>query len=68
MCDIQGHSSGSHVKSFPNVVNERAHDAMDVLEQLLGNRRIMTKKENIPAKYLAKMKPRRVNTQSIEQK
>ena len=53
---------------LPNDVNERAHDAMDVLEQLLGNRRIMTKKENIPAKYLAKMKPRRVNTQSIEQK
>ena len=53
---------------LPNDVNERAHEAMDVLEQLLGNRRIMTKKESIPAKYLAKMKPRRVNTQSIEQK
>ena len=53
---------------LPNDVNERAHDAMDVLEQLLGNKRIMTKKEKIPAKYLAKMKPRRVNTQSIEQK
>ena len=53
---------------LPNDVNERAHEALDVLEQLLGNRRIMTKKESIPAKYLAKMKPRRVNTQSIEQK
>ena len=53
---------------LPNDVNERAHDAMDVLEQLLGNKRIMTKKDNIPAKYLAKMKPRRVNTQSIGQK
>jgi len=41
---------------------------MDVLEQLLGNKRVMTKKTNIPAKYLAKMKPRRKNTQSIEQK
>lgn len=29
---------------LPNDVNERAHDAMDVLEQLLGNKRIMTKK------------------------
>ena len=53
---------------LPNDVNERAHDAMDVLEQLLGNKRIMTKKTNIPAKYLAKMKPRRNVTQSIEQK
>ena len=53
---------------LPNDVNERAHDAMDVLEQLLGNKRIMTKKTNIPSKYLAKMKPRRINTQSIEQK
>ena len=53
---------------LPNDVNERAHDAMDVLEQLLGNKRIMTKKENIPAKYLAKMKPRRVNMQSLGQK
>ena len=53
---------------LPNDVNERAHDAMDVLEQLLGNKRVMTKKTNIPAKYLAKMKPRRNITQSIEQK
>lgn len=53
---------------LPNDVNERAHEAMDVLEQLLGNKRIMTKKTNIPAKYLAKMKPRRVNTQTIEHK
>ena len=53
---------------LPNDVNERAHDAMDILEQLLGNKRVMTKKENIPTKYLAKMKPRRVNTQSIGQK
>lgn len=53
---------------LPNDVNERAHEAMDVLEQLLGNKRIMTKKTNIPAKYLAKMKPRRNNIQSIQQK
>ena len=26
---------------LPNDVNERAHDAMDVLEQLLGNKRVM---------------------------
>ena len=45
---------------LPNDVNERAHAAMDVLEQLLGNKRIMTKKE-VPARYLSKMKPRRVN-------
>ena len=48
--------------------NERAHDAMDVLEQLLGNKRVMTKKTVIPAKYLAKMKPRRASVQSIKQK
>lgn len=53
---------------LPNDVNERAHDAMDVLEQLLGNKRIMTKKTKIPVKYLVKMKPRRVNVQTIEQK
>ena len=53
---------------LPNDVNERAHDAMDVLEQLLGNKIVMTKKTNIPAKYLVKMKPRRNVTQSIEQK
>lgn len=53
---------------LPNDVNEKAHDAMDVLEQLLGNKRIMTKKAKIPVKYLAKMKPRRVNVQTIEHK
>ena len=52
---------------LPNDVNERAHDAMDVLEQLLGNKRVMTKKP-IPAKYAGKFKPRRVNIQTIEQK
>ncbi len=52
---------------LPNDVNERAHDAMDMLEQLLGNKRVMTKKP-VPAKYLGKMKPRRVITQNIEQK
>lgn len=52
---------------LPNDVNERAHDAMDVLEQLLGNKRVMTKKP-VPAKYLNKMKPRRVTTQTIENK
>ena len=50
---------------LPNDVNERAHDAMDVLEQLLGNKRVMTKKP-IPAKYAGKLKPRRVNIQTIE--
>lgn len=49
---------------LPNDVNERAHDAMDVLEQLLGNKRVMTKKP-IPAKYAGKLKPRRVNIQTI---
>lgn len=52
---------------LPNDVNERAHEAMDVLEQLLGNKRVMTKKP-VPAKYLSKMKPRRITTQAIEQK
>ena len=52
---------------LPNDVNERAHDALDVLEQLLGNKRVMTKKP-IPAKYAGKFKPRRVNIQTIEQK
>lgn len=52
---------------LPNDVNERAHDAMDVLERLLGNKRVMTKKP-IPAKYLSKMKPRRVTEQKLEQK
>lgn len=47
---------------LPNDVNERAHEAMDVLEKLLGNKRIMTKKQ-IPAKYLVKMKPRRITIQ-----
>lgn len=41
---------------LPNDVNERAHDAMDVLEQLMGNKRVMTKKP-VPSKYLKKMKP-----------
>lgn len=45
---------------LPNDVNEKAHAAMDELEILLGNKRVMTKKE-IPSKYLHKMKPRRVN-------
>lgn len=52
---------------LPNDVNERAHAAMDVLEKLLGNKRIMTKKP-VPAKYLSKMKPRRTTTQTIGQK
>lgn len=52
---------------LPNDVNERAHDAMDLLEQLLGNKRIMTKKP-VPAKYLSKMKPRRMTIQTIEHK
>lgn len=44
---------------LPNDVNEKAHDAMDELETLLGNKRVMTKKD-VPSKYLHKMKPRRV--------
>lgn len=44
---------------LPNDVNEKAHDAMDELETLLGNKRVMTSKD-IPSKYLHKMKPRRV--------
>lgn len=44
---------------LPNDVNEKAHDAMDELETLLGNKRVMTKKE-VPLKYLHKMKPRRI--------
>ena len=43
---------------LPNDVNEKAHEAMDILEQHLGNKRVMTKKP-VPAKYLSKMKPRR---------
>jgi len=50
---------------LPNDVNEKAHAAMDELEELLGNKRVMTKKE-VPLKYLHKMKPRRVNI--VEQK
>lgn len=50
---------------LPNDVNERAHDAMDVLEKLMGNKRVMTKKE-IPSKYLHKMKPRRVIIQNVK--
>lgn len=52
---------------LPNDVNERAHEAMDILELLLGNKRVMTKKP-VPAKYLSKMKPRRITEQKIEQK
>lgn len=50
---------------LPNDVNERAHDAMDVLEQLMGNKRVMTKKP-VPSKYLKKMKPRRINIQNVK--
>lgn len=52
---------------LPNDVNERAHDAMDVLEELLGNKRVMTKKP-VPTKYLNKMKPRRGTEQNIDQR
>ncbi len=52
---------------LPNDVNERAHAAMDILENLMGNKRVMTKKE-VPSKYLHKMKPRRVNIQNINNK
>ena len=54
---------------LPNDVNEKAHDAMEELEQLLG-KKYRTKKTNIPIKYLAKMKPRRTvsNSQTINNK
>ena len=52
---------------LPNDVNEKAHAAMDELEILLGNKRVMTKKE-IPTKYLHKMKPRRVNQIDLNRK
>ena len=32
---------------------------MDILELHLGNKRVMTKKP-VPAKYVSKMKPRRI--------
>lgn len=47
---------------LPNDVNELAHDAMDILELDLGNKRIMTKRE-IPQKYLHKVKSRNLITQ-----
>lgn len=50
---------------LPNDVNERAHAAMDNLEKLMGNKRLMTKKE-IPLKYLHKMKSRRVYIQNTK--
>jgi hypothetical protein len=50
---------------LPNDVNERAHSAMDILEQHLGNQRVMTKKE-IPLKYKHKVKPRVVQNQNIK--
>ena len=50
---------------LPNDVNERAHDAMDVLEILLGNKRVMTKKP-VPARYIGKMRPRRVTTVDLK--
>ncbi len=52
---------------LPNDVNEKAHNAMDELEILLGNKRVMTKKE-IPSKYLHKIKPRRVSIVEQSQK
>lgn len=52
---------------LPNDVNEKAHEAMDVLELLLGNKRVMTKKP-VPAKYIGKMKPRRINNVDIKNK
>lgn len=52
---------------LPNDVNEKAHDAMDELEALLGNKRVMTKKE-VPLKYLQKMRPRRVTIVEQTQK
>ena len=50
-----------------NDVNEKAHEAMDILEHLLGNKRVMTKKP-VPAKYIGKMKPRRINNVDLRNK
>lgn len=52
---------------LPNDVNEKAHEAMDILEHLLGNKRVMTKKP-VPAKYIGKMKPRRINNVDLRNK
>ena len=52
---------------LPNDVNEKAHEAMDVLELLLGNKRVMTKKP-VPAKYICNMKPRRISNIDIKNK
>lgn len=49
---------------LPNDVNERAHDAMDVLEELLGNKRVMTRKE-IPSHYVDRLKPRRTKAERM---
>ena len=49
---------------LPNDVNERAHDAMDVLEELLGNKRVMTRKE-IPSHYVDRLKPRRAKAERM---
>lgn len=49
---------------LPNDVNERAHDAMDVLEELLGNKRIMTRKE-IPSHYVDRIRPRRTKAERM---
>lgn len=49
---------------IPNDVNERAHDAMDVLEELLGNKRIMTRKE-IPSHYVDRIRPRRTKAERM---
>ena len=53
--------------SLPNDINEKAHEAMDILEHLLGNKRVMTKKP-VPAKYIGKMKPRRINNVDLRNK
>lgn len=52
---------------LPNDINEKAHEAMDILEHLLGNKRVMTKKP-VPAKYIGKMKPRRINNVDLRNK
>ncbi len=52
---------------LPNDVNEKAHEAMDILETILGNKRVMTKKP-VPAKYIGKMRPRRISNVDIKNK
>ena len=52
---------------LPDDVNDLAHLAMDEVEELLGNKRIMTKKE-IPAQYVGRITSRTEHIQKLKQK